>query len=293
MCPICSNSTKNNIGKPRISKKAKQFIRQDYKIVQCKNCRFYYVDPALDLSQKEWQILYDSDYFVTMTKWHAEKRKQDLVTRLNKLQHFSAIPVNTFLDLGSGEGYGLIESLNRGWQTYGIDISDLRIVEAKDPKIVFKQANLIDAKFGDDFFDCIYVDSVLEHVPNPMELLKELNRIIKPGGAIYVGVPNEDSLSTRFLQFVYNLVGRSSESSRLKPFAPSYHIGGFNKASLTYAAHKADMKIVKLKNFASKTDILNNSAFNRDFLVSAVLLPISLLAVPLRMELYYAAYLSK
>lgn len=293
MCPICEQSCYKIIGKPRISVKAKKVVRKEYNIVRCAECGFYYLNPELQLSKDEWQVLYDQDYFAPMNKWHERRRKKDLVNRFNKLHQYSASGSNKYLDVGAGEGYGLIEALRRGWEVYGIDITDHRISDAKKSEINFIQSDLISAKFKDNYFDFIYVDSVLEHVPNPMEVLKELKRILSPKGAIYIGVPNENSLFTIAQQLAFNLIGRSGESSRLKPFATPFHIGGFTRNSLKLAIISSELTIKKLRNFASKSDILNAKFLSRDFFIAAFYLPISLVAYPLRMEIYFEAYLTK
>ncbi len=43
--------------------------------------------------------------------------------------------------------------------------------------------------FGNDTFDAIVCDAVLEHVPRPWIAIAELNRVLKPGGTIWVSVP--------------------------------------------------------------------------------------------------------
>jgi SAM-dependent methyltransferase len=293
MCPVCNESQFNVIGKPRIGIKAGRVVKKDYKIVECDKCGFYYLYPKLELTAEEWQILYDLEYFTPINNWHLMRRKRDLKKRFNKMQSLSDQKEIKYLDVGAGEGYGLIEAVDRGWETYGIDITDHRISDAKNIKIQFKQAELIHANFPHNHFNFIYVDSVLEHVPNPMEQLKELNRILSPGGIVYIGVPNENSLFTIIQQIVFNFSGRAGESSRLKPFASPYHIGGFTRNSLKLAIQKSGLSIMKLRNFASKSDILCTKFLSRDFLVSAFYLPISIVAYPLRMEIYFEAYLTK
>ena len=44
------------------------------------------------------------------------------------------------------------------------------------------------------------MDSVLEHIINPIEALNELKRILKPGGILFFIVPNEDSLINSFIK---------------------------------------------------------------------------------------------
>ncbi|MEO8464134.1 MAG: methyltransferase domain-containing protein [Gammaproteobacteria bacterium] len=60
----------------------------------------------------------------------------------------------------------------------------------------FDESDLIDYRddvqslsFGNDTFDAVVCDAVLEHVPRPWVAIAELNRVLKPGGAIWVSVP--------------------------------------------------------------------------------------------------------
>lgn len=293
MCPICGQSEYKIIGKPRVSPKAEKVVKKQYSIVRCVGCGFYYLNPGLELLKDEWQVLYDLEYFVPMNKWLERRRKRDLFKRLNKMQKYSKSGMKRYLDVGAGEGYALIEASRRGWEVHGVDITDHRIPEAKSDSFNFYISDILSAGFPDNHFDFIYVDSVLEHVPNPMEVLRELKRILAKGGVIYIGVPNENSLFTIAQQIAFNLTGRSGESSRLKPFASPFHIGGFTRNSLRLAIEKSGLSIIKFRNFASKSDILNARFLSRDFFITAFYLPISLIAYPLRMEIYFEAYLTK
>jgi SAM-dependent methyltransferase len=293
MCPLCNKSEYISIGKPRVNTTINVPLRKDYSIVKCLNCNFYSVNPEIDFNQQEWQMLYNSEYFPPMTQWHKKKRDRDLRLRLNNLQKYTSNKKKKFLDIGSGEGYSLIKGRNYGWEVFGIDISDLRIEQAKQKDIIFFISDLISVKFPDSYFDCIYIDSVLEHVPNPMQLLIEIKRILKIGGCVYIGVPNEDSLFTRVLGGLFKISGRRFESARLKPFVSPFHIGGFNKSSLKFALESCGFSIIKFRNFASKSEIMNVRFFSREFFIALLYLPISILAVPLRMELYLEVYLTK
>ena len=58
------------------------------------------------------------------------------------------------------------------------------------------QGDLAEAAFPSAFFDYVRVNNVLEHVLDPVSLLQECRRIVKPGGVFYLSVPNgfNDSL---------------------------------------------------------------------------------------------------
>lgn len=293
MCPICDQPKFKVIGFPRSEAKVKKILRHNYNVVKCENCGFYFINPSIDFSESDWQILYDSDYFPKLTQWHYNQRRKTRESRLNGFEAYTDNKINKFLDLGCGTGEMLIDARNRKWEPYGVDITDHRIDEAKDKSFIFFRGSIFEAKFPDDHFDCIYMDSVLEHVTEPIRYLDELNRILKKNGVLYIGIPNEDALFNSFKKFFLTIIGKKGETSRLQPFITPYHIGGFNYRSLNAAIALSKFKIIKFRNFASKTDFLNFRFLSREFTKAFLISMIYFLAVPLRREIYFEVYLKK
>lgn len=62
----------------------------------------------------------------------------------------------------------------------GADIDDFELL----------QESLLDLPFADNSFDIVFYHHVIEHVSDPEKSLDELQRILVPGGLIYVGTPN-------------------------------------------------------------------------------------------------------
>lgn len=293
MCPICKQLKYIDIGIPKSEEKISKILRKDFHVVKCVDCGFYYINPPIDFSPSEWQILYSNDYFPKLTNWHYYFRKKYRVSRIKNLERYSKNRISKFLDLGCGTGEMLIESYHKGWQTLGIDITDHRISEAKNRSINFFLGSLFEANYPKDYFDCIYMDSVLEHVLDPIKYLVELNRIIKKGGVIYIGVPNEDSLFNSFKKNAFAIIGQGTRSSRLQPFVTPYHVGGFTYNSIRAATNKTNFNILKLRNFSSKLDFLNFKFFSKEFIKASLISLIYVIAVPLRKEIYFEAYLQK
>lgn len=292
LCPLCNSSVFKNIGRPVINVDA-NFFRNDFNVVQCTTCEYYFVNPIIDFSQEEWEFLYGQTYFAPMTKWYYRARSKDKLIRLDKIERFNPNKVQKFLDIGCGEGHVLIESMNRGWETHGIDIVDNRIEEAKVIGINFMKGDLISTKFPSNYFNSIFIDSVLEHVINPAEYLQEVSRILKQQGVLYIGVPNEDCLLNDFRALYYHFVKKSALSSKIKPFTSPYHVGGFNKKSLQFALRKFSFEICSFRNFAGRLKFLNVKKFSRDFFIALANEPISLLALALRREDYLEVFARK
>lgn len=292
MCPNCSSENFVLVGNPLISTKAAKVIKKDYKVVKCKQCGFYFVNPPLELTDSDWKYLYDDSYFVENSKWFTKKRKLDSKTRIGKAAKFNQNEIKNFLDIGCGEGISLIEALSKGWDVYGLDITDHRNELAKSNKVRFINSDLINSKLPSDFFDIVYLDSVLEHVSNPSDYLTEINRILKKGGILYLGVPNEDSLFNDFRKIYFKITG-TKVTEKIKPFQSPYHINGFNRKSLAFGLTNAGFKIVELRNFANRLLFMREKPFTKDFFKLLLIFPIYLLAVPLRRESYLEAYVQK
>lgn len=292
MCPICKENNSKVLGSPEIGSKAARIITKDYQIVQCLTCQTYYVEPEINFTKEEWAVLYDEEYFAPMSKWYYKNRENDRKKRFDKLFSYCQKSVFNFLDVGCGEGYSLIEAEKRGWKAYGNDITDNRISQAKKDSIIFNSGTLTDVDYPENFFDVVYVDSVLEHIVNPDDYLFKINKILRKGGMVYIGVPNEDSLLNDFKAIFYLLSGKKF-SSKLKPFETPYHVVGFNKSSLKYALLRNNFAIKELRNFACRVEFMKTQFLSKYFFHSLALLPIYMLAVPLRKEVYLEVYAQK
>lgn len=292
MCPICNSKNYKIIGPAYLGAKASKLTKREYDVVQCLSCQLYYVNPLIEFDENDWRFLYDENYFAPMSNWYYKNRQKDREKRFDKLKFYFNNEVKNFLDVGCGEGYCLIEAEERGWRAYGIDIVDNRIYEAKKKSIEFSKGTLFDKKYPDDFFDIIYVDSVLEHVVNPGEYLSEIRRILSKGGVVYIGVPNEDSLLNDIKKIFYMLSG-DKKSSKIKPFESPYHVIGFNKNSLSNALTAHGLIIKELRNFACRLEFMKNKFLSKNYFHSLALLPIYLAAVPMRKEVYLEIYAQK
>lgn len=293
-CPICNSIESNVLGKPKPPKNNLQkFIRNEYKVIKCKSCNFYYVNPKIDIDVEEWSRFYDHEYFPTLNNWHFRNRTRDIKSRIIKLDSFNSQGPKNFLDIGCGEGYTLIEAYNRAFNTFGIDISDNRITEVKNPEITFYTGDLLKVKFPNSFFDIVYMDSVLEHLVDPVLYLSEINRVIKKNGVIYIGVPNEDSLFDKFRSIVFKLIYRRKIASQIKPFLPPFHVSGFNKKSLKLIVEKTGFDLIEMRNFATRFEFRKYAPNTVGFWIHLGTLPLELMAILLKMEKYLEVYLKK
>ena len=130
------------------------------------------------------------------------------VMRLKKMIKLSNIkPGQKLLDLGCGEGY-FISLLPNNIEIVGLDISKIALKRAKK---ILKSKNNITLQFGnalstglsDKSFDIITCSEVLEHVPEPKKIIKEIFRLLKDDGTAVISVPDENriKLIMRIIKF--------------------------------------------------------------------------------------------
>lgn len=97
----------------------------------------------------------------------------------------------TALDLGCGRGVYAYLLAQRGFQTFGIDISEEGIRDAAEwasATVLLGDAERL--PFRDGFFDLIVCSEVIEHLNKPANGVRELQRVLKPGGIAVISIPN-------------------------------------------------------------------------------------------------------
>lgn len=145
-------------------------------------------------------------------------------------------PGNVVLDIGCKVG-GLRDVLWGAQQQieyYGIDISAEAISRITDVDSGhFSVADVMDGlPFSDHMFDWVFMLEVLEHVENPTHCLREIKRVLDPGGGLVVSVPNPYCWNEVFA----NLLGIPENEGHISAWPPQLmstlaHFSGFRVES--------------------------------------------------------------
>lgn len=134
------------------------------------------------------------------------------------------------LDVGCGNGDRLAFLRAQGWDVVGqeIDPAAARVATARHG-VVVHVGRLRDIGLPPCSFDAITLSHVIEHVPDPVELLRACRRLAKPGGAIVCVTPNLDSWGHRRFRSCW--LGLD----------PPRHLHLFSPISLRIAAERAGL----------------------------------------------------
>jgi len=103
------------------------------------------------------------------------------------------------LDVGAGAGEVLAELRRLGWEVEGVD-PDAAAVEGarRNHGLTTLQAGTLeDQRYPAGSFDAVVSSHAIEHVHDPIGLLCECRRVLKPGGVLIVATPNAGSLGRR------------------------------------------------------------------------------------------------
>jgi SAM-dependent methyltransferase len=103
------------------------------------------------------------------------------------------------LDVGCGAGQFLTVARAAGWEPHGVEVAGGVHDALLNRGLSIFDGELAEAAFSDGWFDVVHCAEVIEHVLEPVALLREMERVLRPGGLLYLTTPNYDSVSRRLL----------------------------------------------------------------------------------------------
>lgn len=124
------------------------------------------------------------------------------------------------LDIGCGGGEWLRAARRAGWQAQGLEISAPAVKYLREQDFEIFHGFLEDAVYPDAHFDMVLAIEVLEHVPDAGGILREVARILRPGGVLWATTPHGNGISARLLRENWSIV------------APPEHLQLFGKSGM-------------------------------------------------------------
>jgi len=212
---------------------------------KCRGCGLVTVTPMPDA--EDIAALYGGEYFEgDYHCGHRESYEEESFTAEHRwvLDEFVSMrPGGRMLEVGAAGGKFLLGARERGYEVKGVEVSAHACDIAKRLGLEHFCGELEAAKFPDESFDAVYMGDVLEHLPRPFSSLKELNRIMRPGGVVGLSCPtNIGLLSTRAGLLAYRLLGKE----RVAPIPP-YHLYEFTPSTLAALLSGAGFKVERVR----------------------------------------------
>ena len=163
--------------------------------------------------------------------------------------YLSNVSPGRLLEIGFGSGQFLKKMQLCGWEVEGVDF-DSKAVEGVKTRYGFSVhvGSLESIGYPDNSFDAITMSHVIEHVHDPVALLKECYRILKPAGYLVVTTPNINSWGHK--KFEENWIHLD----------PPRHLHLFSQNTLQTCAEKAGCQNIDTWSTAANSiGVLNGS----------------------------------
>ena len=200
-----------------------------FSLLRCPGCNLVTTSPRL--ARAELEEYYRPEYWGRVNTDNLDWVRRDQASRTTFLERFRQS--GRILDVGCGLGLFLMALDPKRWDRYGIEVMPAAYGEARRrlgaDRIVTE--DLSATVLPGAQFDAITFWDVLEHLPDPVDALRQSFRMLRPGGLLLVRAPNFASyLARRFGADWYEL-------------SLPYHLFHFTPATLTRMVEAFGFKV--------------------------------------------------
>jgi len=141
------------------------------------------------------------------------------------------------LELGAGAGYFLDAARRAGFEPFGIELSsDIAEAARRQFGVEVAVGGVDDLDIAPASFDLACAWHVVEHIPDPLESLRKTRAALRPGGELFVEVPNFGGVRSR------------RERRDWPSLHPRYHVGQYTPTALTALLERAGLEVVAVES---------------------------------------------
>lgn len=210
--------------------------KQGFSIVQCRSCRFVYVNPRVENIQLSsiyrYNYFKNKDYGYIGYEQEKRLREKNFERWLNDAESFipKQTPINS-LDVGCAAGYCLELMQKKGWKVKGLELDQEMCKDLQQAGFEISETT-IEAFETTGKFSVITLFDVIEHIPGIDSAFKKLRSLLTDDGIIILVTPDYNS-------FQRKLMGKSWFQ-----FKPIEHIQYFDLRSLKSFANRNGLEII-------------------------------------------------
>jgi 2-polyprenyl-3-methyl-5-hydroxy-6-metoxy-1,4-benzoquinol methylase len=271
-----------------------------FQLVRCHTCNLVYLNPRPD--KQESAAYYPPEYQADMRKVLQEAWANPITRKGLEMVRRRRTPrcshKGKLLEIGAASGIYLQGQRELGWDVEGIEIDQESAEYARQKyglTIHTGDAEEILPEMPEGTFDAVAMWHVLEHLHHPLQILREICRVLKPGGLLIVEAPNYGSpLVTLFGRYWFPL----EIPRHLYHFTPQTLQAMFSRAGLVSFQVKGvpSAEVVSWSLHALRTqkiDQLETTPLALNPLVMALLFPVSWTMAQFNMSDHMAAVAMK
>lgn len=175
----------------------------------CKNCGCSFQNPIIkfDYNEDHWETAIDPDgvkrNFITERDFRVKNWFGNAINFVNNLKP------GKILDVGCGLGC-FLSAINNKWQKQGHEIGKFPInyINKNYPNIETLTGDILKQNLVENSYDVIMFYHVIEHVDQPKKFLSYFNKLLKSGGYLIVGTPNNKCFVAKFLKKKFRHYGK-------------------------------------------------------------------------------------
>lgn len=137
---------------------------------------------------RQWSSLYESEI---------DSRNVHVVTRkIRTLEMLRGETAGTLLDIGCGPGVLVTETLDLGFNYVGMDLAEEMLKEGRvkwgeNERVAFRTGDIENIPMADATSQALTCLGVIEYVPDLDAAIKEMHRVLKPGGVAIISNHNK------------------------------------------------------------------------------------------------------
>lgn len=208
-------------------------------IQRCRHCTLIYVSPRLD----EHQHHYHGQREGILAKYGAILRGEKEHNRdPNYRQELAVLarlkPSGKLLDVGTHCGFFLRMARGMGWQLEGVEPSPAAELAREFYGLEVHRGELEKLRLTAASFDVVTLIDVIEHLDQPSRLLKEVRRLLKPDGLVFIKTPN-----ARYNLFKDRLIRRTLGLRQVEIFDAKEHVVQYTRETLGWMLSQAGMEV--------------------------------------------------
>lgn len=181
-CPACQSA--NGLSRGH---------KNGFQMLSCKACGTLYTSHVPDnLLEHYYDDYYDEEHLALPD--FIIKRLDQILAEFEPYRQ-----ANRLLDLGSGAGSILEAARRAGWTAEGVEVSRTAVEHTRSLGFNVHWGELAGASYPASHFDVVTASEVIEHVADPQALLKEIARVLRPGGLLWATTPHGRGVGARVM----------------------------------------------------------------------------------------------
>ncbi len=188
-CPACNCSDTRCFGS-----------KNNFDILGCRDCGTLFTDRVPDETEAENYDDYYSESNLKVPGFIRERLKE-IIGGFESYRK-----CNRLLDIGFGAGTMLEVAKDMGWEVYGLEVSKPAAEQARQRGFNVVHGDLAGSGYDEGYFDVITASEILEHLPAPESDLREIVRILRPGGLFWGTTPSAKALSFKILKLNWSVL---------------------------------------------------------------------------------------